>query len=146
MFLLMQCLTGGVLLLRNKLIIIIYRGKDFLPGQIADLISKREMELEKCQLHEEHARLEGVEKFCVADKPQENMGLAGTLSEFHDIQLEYGDPEEGHKEVKLPFEAEKERLEREIRKQEHKLFIVSFKVLKLYCHCYTCSPNHMFHY
>ncbi|PON53100.1 RNA-binding, CRM domain containing protein [Parasponia andersonii] len=123
-------LTGGVLLLRNKFIIIIYRGKDFLPCQVADLILKRDMELEKCQLYEEHSRLEVVEKFCVADEPQGKTASAGTLSEFHDIQLEYGDPEEENTMVKLPFEAEKERLEREIRKQESKLFILNNKIEK----------------
>ncbi|KAM6593597.1 hypothetical protein CsatA_001300 [Cannabis sativa] len=126
----MQCLTGGDLLLRNKFIIIIYRGKDFLPCEIADLISKREMELQRCQLHEEHARLEVVGKFCVADEPQGNPQSAGTLSEFHDIQLEYRDSVEENRMVKLPLEAEKERIEREIRKQERKLFILSSKIEK----------------
>ncbi|KAM6575074.1 hypothetical protein CsatA_023401 [Cannabis sativa] len=121
---------GGDLLLRNKFIIIIYRGKDFLPCEIADLISKREMELQRCQLHEEHARLEVVGKFCVADEPQGNPQSAGTLSEFHDIQLEYRDSVEENRMVKLPLEAEKERIEREIRKQERKLFILSSKIEK----------------
>ncbi|XP_062107403.1 chloroplastic group IIA intron splicing facilitator CRS1, chloroplastic [Humulus lupulus] len=126
----LKCLTGGDLLLRNKFIIIIYRGKDFLPCQIADLISKREVELERCQLHEEHARLEVIEKFCVADEPQGNTQSAGTLSEFHDIQLEYGDSEEENRMVKLPLQAEKERIRREIRKQERKLFILNSKIEK----------------
>uniref|UniRef100_A0A803Q673 CRM domain-containing protein n=1 Tax=Cannabis sativa TaxID=3483 RepID=A0A803Q673_CANSA len=126
----LKCLTGGDLLLRNKFIIIIYRGKDFLPCEIADLISKREMELQRCQLHEEHARLEVVGKFCVADEPQGNPQSAGTLSEFHDIQLEYRDSVEENRMVKLPLEAEKERIEREIRKQERKLFILSSKIEK----------------
>lgn len=121
----MQCLTGGVLLLRNKFIIILYRGKDFLPDQIAELITKRETELEYCQLYEEHARLGVAEKVFVADEPLKKTSPAGTLSEFHDIQIEYGDSNKGNLEVKLPFEAEKERLESELRKQERKLLIVS---------------------
>ena len=118
-------------MLRNKFIIILYRGKDFLPGEIAELITKRETELEYCQVHEEHARLEVAEKIFAADEPLASTGPAGTLSEFQDIQSEYGDPSKENIEVKLPFEAEKERLEMELRKQEHKLFIVSLKVVKI---------------
>lgn len=118
-------------MLRNKYIIILYRGKDFLPGELVDLISEREMELEKFQLHEEHARLEAIESLSAADVTKANTGLIGTLSEFQDIQTAYGDLRKGSTGVKLPFEAEKERLEKELRKQERKLCIVSFKVMEL---------------
>lgn len=115
-------------MLRNKFIIILYRGKDFLPCGVADLISEREIELEKSQLHEEHARLEAVEAFFAANVPQANIGLIGTLSEFQNIQKECGgDPRKGNTGVNISFEAEKERLEKELRNQERKLFIVSFK-------------------
>ncbi|KAH7533264.1 hypothetical protein FEM48_Zijuj04G0112200 [Ziziphus jujuba var. spinosa] len=124
------CLTGGVLLLRNKYIIILYRGKDFLPGELVDLISEREMELEKFQLHEEHARIEAIEALSAADVPKANTGFIGTLSEFQDIQTAYGDLRKGNAGVKLPLEAEKERLERELRKQERKLFILDNKIKK----------------
>ncbi|XP_024029575.1 chloroplastic group IIA intron splicing facilitator CRS1, chloroplastic [Morus notabilis] len=126
----LKCLTGGDLLLRNKFIIILYRGKDFLPDQIAELITKRETELEYCQLYEEHARLVVAEKVFVADEPLKKTSPAGTLSEFHDIQIEYGDSNKGNIEVKLPFEAEKERLESELRKQERKLLILNSKIKK----------------
>lgn len=114
-------------MLRNKFIIILYRGKDFLPCGVADLISEREIELEKSQLHEEHARFEAVEAFFASDVPQGNTELIGTLSEFQHIQKEYGDPSRGNRGGNLPFEAEKGRLERELRNQERKLFIVSFE-------------------
>lgn len=127
-------------MLRNKFIIILYRGKDFLPCEVADLISEREIELEKSHVHEEHARLEAVGAFFAADVPQANIGLIGTLSEFQNIQKDYRDPRKGNGGVDLPFEAEKERLERELRNQERKLFIVSFEVMKhsllyFYNHC-----------
>ncbi|KAL5581829.1 hypothetical protein UlMin_014271 [Ulmus minor] len=126
----LKCLTGGVLLLRNKFIIILYRGNDFVPSGIADLILKREKELEKFQLYEEHARLEGIETFCAADEPQENTSSTGTLYEFQNIQVGYNDQREGNTKVKLQFEAEKERLERELRNQEHKLSILNSKIEK----------------
>ena len=117
-------------MLRNKDIIILYRGKDFLPGQILELISKREMELEDFHIHEENARLEVVEKIFTADEPQAGVGSAGSLSEFHDIQTQYVNPNKEKTEVKLRFEAERDRLNRELRDQERKLSIVSFEVVK----------------
>ncbi|RZS21151.1 hypothetical protein BHM03_00053750, partial [Ensete ventricosum] len=53
----MQRLTGGVLILRNKFFIILYRGKDFLPGGVTTLIDEREAELNEQQLEEEKARM-----------------------------------------------------------------------------------------
>ena len=106
-------------MLRNKDIIILYRGKDFLPGQILELISKREMELEDFHIHEENARLEVVEKIFTADEPQAGVGSAGSLSEFHDIQTQYVNPNK-----------EKTEVNRELRDQERKLSIVSFEVVK----------------
>uniref|UniRef100_A0A803PGB6 Uncharacterized protein n=1 Tax=Cannabis sativa TaxID=3483 RepID=A0A803PGB6_CANSA len=64
-----------------------------------------------------------IKKFALL-LPKALIQSAGTLSEFHDIQLEYRDSVEENRMVKLPLEAEKERIEREIRKQERKLFIV----------------------
>ncbi|CAK9138371.1 unnamed protein product [Ilex paraguariensis] len=121
-------LTGGVLLLRNKFFIVIYRGKDFLPSQVANLVVERELELKRCQFHEEAARLKAVETFCVTDEPSLNTSIIGTLSEFQDIQSECGDLKVGNRGVEVQLEAEKERLEKELRKQEHKLFIIKKKI------------------
>nr|POE58216.1 chloroplastic group iia intron splicing facilitator crs1, chloroplastic [Quercus suber] len=99
----LKILTGGVLLLRNKFLIILYRGKDFLPGRVANLVSERETKLKGFQLHEE---------------------------EFQDIQTEFRDLKSGNSDVEIKFEAEKQRLESELRKQEHKLFILNIKIDK----------------
>ncbi|KAH9675715.1 chloroplastic group IIA intron splicing facilitator CRS1 [Citrus sinensis] len=61
--LLMQHLTGGVLLLRNKFLIILYRG----------------------------ARLKAIETFHLPHEPLEKTSKAGTLSEFQNIQSDFGD-------------------------------------------------------
>ncbi|KAH9739306.1 chloroplastic group IIA intron splicing facilitator CRS1 [Citrus sinensis] len=89
--LLMQHLTGGVLLLRNKFLIILYRGKDFLPCGVENLIVERERELQICQNHEEGARLKAIETFHLPDEPLEKTSKAGTLSEFQNIQSDFGD-------------------------------------------------------
>ncbi|KDO59071.1 hypothetical protein CISIN_1g041729mg [Citrus sinensis] len=121
--LLMQHLTGGVLLLRNKFLIILYRGKDFLPCGVENLIVERERELQICQNHEEGARLKAIETFHLPDEPLEKTSKAGTLSEFQNIQSDFGDLKMGNREFELQLEAEIEDLERELRKQERKLLL-----------------------
>lgn len=124
--LLMQSLTGGVLLLRNKFFIILYRGKDFLPCQVAKLIVDREIELKECQLNEEGARIKAMETFHLDDEPSVNISNIGTLCEFQDIQNKFGELANGKGESELQLEAEKEKLETELRNQGHRLFIVRF--------------------
>ncbi|OMP04744.1 hypothetical protein COLO4_09355 [Corchorus olitorius] len=84
-------LTGGVLLLRNKYLIILYRGKDFLPQGVADMVMEREVALRRCQLNEEGAQVKVAETFQVPDEPLAKTSTVGTLSEFQDIQSKFGD-------------------------------------------------------
>ncbi|XP_022737625.1 chloroplastic group IIA intron splicing facilitator CRS1, chloroplastic-like isoform X2 [Durio zibethinus] len=123
-------LTGGILLLRNKFLIIFYRGKDFLPQGVANLVVEREMALRRCQLNEEGARVKVAETFQVADEPLAKSSTVGTLSEFHDIQAKFGDLEKENNELELQLEAQKENLERELRNQERKLSILNIKIEK----------------
>lgn len=122
----MQSLTGGVLLLRNKFLIILYRGKDFLPSEVAKVVAEREMELTRCQLQEEVARLKASESLSITHEHLLNSGIVGTLSEFHSIHSEIGNLKQGKTEVDVQLEAEKERLEKELKDQERKLFTVRF--------------------
>ncbi|XWS30736.1 hypothetical protein CRYUN_Cryun23aG0014400 [Craigia yunnanensis] len=122
--------TGGVLLLRNKFLIIFYRGKDFLPQGVANLVAEREMALRRCQFNEEGARVKVAETFQVADEPLAKSSTVGTLSEFHDIQTKFGDLKKEKKELELPSEAQKENLERELRNQERKFSILNIKIEK----------------
>ncbi|KAL6960973.1 hypothetical protein U1Q18_038738 [Sarracenia purpurea var. burkii] len=122
------CLTGGVLLLRNKFFIILYRGKDYLPCRVANLVAERETELKKCQLHEEAARLKAIETFCMNDEFIVNTSTSGTLSEFEDIQLGCADLNNGNREVEVQLKAEKELLKKQLRHQARKLFILKMKI------------------
>lgn len=133
----MQELTGGVLILRNKFLLILFRGKDFLPCGVADLVLERERALGGRQLFEEGARLNAVEALEVADEPVVSTSNAGTLSEFQDMQTKFGDLGKGNVEFEQQLAAEKEKLERELRKEEQKLFIVSMK--SLYCKLTYCN-------
>ncbi|KAL1810088.1 hypothetical protein ACET3Z_027078 [Daucus carota] len=124
----LKCLTGGVLLLRNKFIIIIYRGKDFLPCRVANLVVEREIELRSCQLQEEAARAEAIGNICLTVEPSNYGSTVGTLSEFQDIRSNRGDLEGADTKVDVQFEAEKRKLEKELREQKHKLSKLKLKI------------------
>ncbi|KAI3451781.1 hypothetical protein Pfo_008446 [Paulownia fortunei] len=126
----LKSLTGGVLLLRNKFLIILYRGKDFVPSEVAKVVAEREMELTRCQLQEEAARLKASEAFSITDENLLNSGIVGTLSEFDSIHSEIRKLKKGETEVEVQLEAEKERLEKELKDQERKLFILKKKIEK----------------
>ncbi|CAM8906164.1 unnamed protein product [Rhodiola kirilowii] len=123
-----QGLTGGVLLLRNKYLIILYRGKDFLPSGVANLIMNRDTVLMECQLHEEDARLRAAHALNFWDSGSSMTSAIGTLSEHQTIgNLNLPSVIE---EDKLRLEAEKQKLDKELRIQEHKLFLLNRKIKK----------------
>lgn len=126
----LKTLTGGVLLLRNKFLIILYRGKDFLPSEVAKVVVEREMELTQCQFREEAARLKASESFSIAHEHLMSSGIVGTLSEFHRIRSEIGSLNKGKTEVDVELEVERERLEKEIKDQERMLFNLKKKIEK----------------
>lgn len=51
---LLQCLTGGTLLARDREFIVLYRGKDFLPPAVSSAIEERR----KYRMHMEKQRTE----------------------------------------------------------------------------------------
>lgn len=127
----MQGLTGGILLLRNKFYIILYRGKDFLPRTLASSIVKRELERRKCQVIEEDARTKAFEILAVANEPLAKTCSMGTLSEFLKIQTDFQEKIRGVGEVNVRLVAEIERLKKELRKEERRLFIVRSTAIAL---------------
>lgn len=130
----LKCLTGGVLLLRNKFLIIIYRGKDFLPRGVETLVAEREVELFECQLQEEAARLKAsrlmqtIETYFMDIESSVKTTRSGTLSEYKDIQSESAILKDGNSEINVELEAEKERLKKQLRNQERKLHILKMKI------------------
>nr|XP_027079089.1 chloroplastic group IIA intron splicing facilitator CRS1, chloroplastic-like isoform X1 [Coffea arabica] len=124
----LKCLSGGILLLRNKFLIILYRGKDFLPSRVAEVVTIREMELTECQLMEESARLRASET--VTQIPSSKSANSGTLSEFLRIQSKHLGLGHGNSKAEVELEAEKEQLERELRDQQRKLLLLKKKIEK----------------
>ncbi|XP_009126099.1 chloroplastic group IIA intron splicing facilitator CRS1, chloroplastic [Brassica rapa] len=121
-------LTGGVLILRNKYLIILFRGKDFLSDEVADLVDDRERLLRRYQHFEETRRESDIEiSEVVADGEQlEETSKTGTLFEFQELQRKFGEMEMGN----LETEAEKVKLDKELKSQEHKLSILKSKIEK----------------
>lgn len=120
----MQCLTGGVLILRNKFFIILYRGKDFLPGGVTNLIDEREAELNEQQLEEEKARTGFTNSLRAMDNILPSFSIVGTYMEFQEIQENHISLNNLSYRGQIQIEAEKEKLKKELREHEHKLFIV----------------------
>ncbi|CAA0817271.1 Chloroplastic group IIA intron splicing facilitator CRS1- chloroplastic [Striga hermonthica] len=123
-------LTGGVLLLRNKFFIVLYRGKDFMPSEVAKIVNERELALTKCQLQEEAARIKASEAFSITDEQTLTSGSAGTLSEFHIIDSDIRSLKKSETEVEIQLKTEEEKLKKELKDQERRLYILKKKIEK----------------
>ncbi|KAL0728010.1 hypothetical protein Bca4012_024103 [Brassica carinata] len=121
-------LTGGILILRNKYLIILFRGKDFLSDEVADLVDDRERLLRRYQHFEETKRESEIEISEVVTNGEEleERSKTGTLLEFQELQRKFGEMEMRN----LETEAEKAKLEKELKSQEHKLSILRSKIEK----------------
>ncbi|VVB14706.1 unnamed protein product [Arabis nemorensis] len=120
-------LTGGVLILRNKYLIILYRGKDFLSDEVADMVDDRERLLRRYQHFEETKRESDIEILEVTNgKQSEEKSKTGTLLEFQELQRKFGEMETRN----LETEAEKAKIEKEVKSQERKLSILKSKIEK----------------
>jgi len=95
-------------LLRNKFYILLYRGKDFLPRRVADLVERRELELKSCQLEEEVARTKAIHALSSIDEFPLTQGTStsGTLTEFRNIQNKLDEVKEVNVNLSIPLEAE----------------------------------------
>ncbi|XP_020251625.1 chloroplastic group IIA intron splicing facilitator CRS1, chloroplastic [Asparagus officinalis] len=123
-------LTGGVLILRNKFYIILYRGKDFLPGKVASSVHEREIELHDQQLLEEEARAKAIAAFDSINESIQGTTKVGTFSEFKEIQANYLPLNSVTSSEKINIEAEKQNVVKQLKDEEHKLSILKLKIDK----------------
>lgn len=128
----MQALTGGVLLLRNKYYIVIYRGKDFIPTSVAAALAERQELTKQVQDVEEKVRIKAIDAASSgADKGQ---ALAGTLAEFYEAQARWGREISAEEREKMIEEDSKAKIARRAKRIEHKLGVVSvLSILPLIC-------------
>ncbi|KAJ9677006.1 hypothetical protein PVL29_022147 [Vitis rotundifolia] len=122
-------LTGGVLLLRNKYYIVIYRGKDFLPTSVATALAEREELTKHIQVVEEKVRTGGAEAI---SSGEDGVGqpLAGTLAEFYEAQARWGRDISAEEHEKMIEEASKAKSARVVKRIEHKLALAQAKKLR----------------
>ncbi|KAL8260192.1 hypothetical protein R6Q59_028145 [Mikania micrantha] len=119
-------LTGGVLLLRNKYYIVIYRGKDFVPTSVATALAERQEMTKEIQDAEEKVRNGAVEP-AAASVEHGHVAFAGSLAEFYEAQAQWGREKTTEEYEKMLVEASKTKITRVVKKLEHKLFIAQSK-------------------
>lgn len=124
----LKMLTGGVLLLRNKYYIVIFRGKDFLPQSVAAALAERQEVTKQIQDVEERVRSNSVE--AAPSGEDEGKALAGTLAEFYEAQARWGRDISTEEREKMIEEASKAKTARLVKRTEHKLAIAQAKKLR----------------
>ncbi|XP_042491281.1 CRM-domain containing factor CFM3, chloroplastic/mitochondrial isoform X2 [Macadamia integrifolia] len=124
----LKMLTGGVLLLRNKYYIVIYRGKDFLPTSVAAALSERQELAKEVQDVEEKSRSGPVGEVPVGEI--EGPPLAGTLAEYHEAQARWGREISAEERERMREEASKVKSARVVKNIEHKLAVAQAKILR----------------
>ncbi|KAK9278398.1 hypothetical protein L1049_027963 [Liquidambar formosana] len=121
-------LTGGVLLLRNKYFIVMYRGKDFIPTSVAAALAERQELTKQIQDVEEKVRSAATEAApCSIDNGH---ALAGTLAEFYEAQARWGREISAQEHEKMMEEASKAKSARIVKRIEHKLALAQAKKLR----------------
>ncbi|KAI0515628.1 hypothetical protein KFK09_008293 [Dendrobium nobile] len=123
-------LTGGVLILRNKFLIILFRGKDFLPSRVADSVLEREAHVKVQQLLEEKARSKAAELLHDSFMLETAISSLGTYREFQDIRTNYIPRNNVACKGELGIAAEMENLKKTIQEQKRSLFILKAKIGK----------------
>nr|XP_010924281.1 CRM-domain containing factor CFM3, chloroplastic/mitochondrial [Elaeis guineensis] len=121
-------LTGGILLLRNKYYIVIYRGKDFLPTSVASALSERQELTRNIQDLEEKAR-----NRMVGESHADGLGahaLVGTLAEFQEAEARWGRNVSAEEYEAMKEEASRSERAKLFKKIEHKLHIAQAKKLR----------------
>lgn len=121
-------LTGGILLLRNKYYIVIYRGKDFLPTAVAAALAERQELAKDVEEVEEQARNSAVAESCI-DR-HEGHALAGTLAEFQEAQARWGREVTAEEQKAMKEEASRAESARLFKRIEHKFSIAQAKKIR----------------
>jgi RNA-binding protein YhbY len=127
-------LTGGVLLLRNKYYIVIYRGKDFVPTTVASALAERQELTKEIQDSEEKMRRrEPLPLAAVTEEKNDvtsengQVALAGTLAEFYQAQAQWGREKTAEEHERMIEAASRTKTVRVVKRLEHKLFIAQSK-------------------
>ncbi|KAG8047112.1 hypothetical protein GUJ93_ZPchr0008g11785 [Zizania palustris] len=121
-------LTGGTIILRNKDFIILYRGKDFLPGGVAQSVIEREAQVHDQQEKEEQARLKVVDSLQMIVGLSSEISSVGTFREYQDFHANHVHGTTENNDARIELEAQKYRLEKELKDHERSLSILTKKI------------------
>ncbi|XP_048540203.1 chloroplastic group IIA intron splicing facilitator CRS1, chloroplastic-like [Triticum urartu] len=121
-------LTGGTIILRNKDFIILYRGKDFLPRGVKQCVIKQEARVDAQQVKEEEARLTVIDSLQMFTGLPSEGTSAGTFREYLDFQLNHVQETTENNLGMVELEAEKHRLEKELKDLQRRLSILMKKI------------------
>lgn len=122
---LVQKLTGGMLLSRNKDFLVFYRGKDFLSPEVAEALLEKERLAKTLQDEEEQARLGASVSLTAGVATIDSSRTAGTLGETLDADARWGKRLDDKDKETVMREAEIVRHADLVRKLENKLAFVS---------------------
>lgn len=128
-----QTLTGGTLLLRDKYYIVIYRGKDFVPTGVAAVLAERQELTKEVQDVEEKVRCKAV--VATPSGQGEATVLAGSLAEFYEAQARWGRDISTEERERMIEEAAKAKSVKLVKQIEHRLSLVS---IHMFCEVMPC--------
>ncbi|KAJ1379536.1 YhbY-like superfamily, partial [Sesbania bispinosa] len=124
----LKTLTGGILLLRNIYYIVIYRGKDFVPTNVATVLAERQELTKQVQDVEEKVRCKAVN--AIPSGQGEGTPQAGSLAEFYEAQARWGREISTEEREKMMEEAAKAKSVKLVKQIEHKLSLAQAKKLR----------------
>ncbi|KAL5079600.1 hypothetical protein RYX36_008021 [Vicia faba] len=124
----LSTLTGGTLLLRNKYYIVIYRGKDFVPTDVAAVLAERQELTKQVQDVEEKVRCRAV--VATPSGQGEKIAPAGSLAEFYEAQARWGRDVSSEEHERMVEEATKAKNVKLVKQIEHRLSLAGTKMLR----------------
>lgn len=122
----LSTLTGGTLLLRNKFYIVIYRGKDFVPTDVATVLAERQ-ELTK-QVHDVEEKVRCRAVVATPSGQGETTAPAGSLAEFYEAQARWGRDVSSEERERMIEEATKAKNVKLVKQIERKLSLAGTKM------------------
>lgn len=124
----MQKLTGGILLSRNKDFIVFYRGNDFLPPIVKELLTERQKVTEEQCNEEEQARQIAAALSVSTSKSSNNQLVAGTFAETIAAISQWGKQQSSEDVEEMMRDSEIAKQASLVRYLEKKLAFVSISL------------------
>ncbi|KAK9146482.1 hypothetical protein Sjap_006385 [Stephania japonica] len=123
-------ITGGTILSINKDCMAFFRGKDFLPEEVAEALFEREILSMALQDEEEQARVRASSLVTPIIEINEEVGETGTLGETQEADARWGKKMDDNRRCKVLRAGEVVKHIGFVRKLEQKLAIAECKLMR----------------